>query len=85
MFRAYFFPERMRVGVRMEEKGVRDSEYAKVRGKRKSYLRNYQWFCVARTENLNGGVVGVGKWKNLWLEKKWFQVLLNYSDVFDFS
>lgn len=40
----------MRVGVRMEERGVRDSEYAKVRGERKSYLRNYQWFCVARTE-----------------------------------
>ena len=31
---AYFFPERMRVGARMEERSVQDSEYAKVRGKR---------------------------------------------------
>lgn len=69
----------------MEERGVQDSEYAKVRGKRGSYLRNYQWFCVARTENLNDGDVGGGKWKNLWSEKEWFQVLLNYIDVFDFS
>lgn len=34
---------------------VRDSSIYRLRG-RKSYLRNYQWFCVARTEF---GMVGL--------------------------
>ena len=62
------------MGVGQEwRRGVFETEkiaHAGVRGKRESYLRNFQWFCVARTQNLNDGVVGAGKWKNLWLEKE---------------